>query len=74
MNPEEKHLTELVITKYGHFLEDHEIAHVKESVEDIINNARALRNVDLSNGMEPFSVFSPFAETAECDSGEIHDE
>ena len=74
MKSEEKLLANMVITKYGHFLEDHEIAHVKESVEDIIKNAHALRNVKLENDIEPFSVFLPFAKITEYDSGEIHNE
>ena len=74
MKSEEKLLDNMVITKYGHFLKDHEIAHVKESVEDIIENANALKKVKLSNDIEPFSVFLPFAKITEYDSGEIHNE
>ena len=74
MKSEEKLLVKTVITKYGHFLEDHEIALVKESVEDIIKNAHALRNVKLDNYIEPLSVFLPFAKITEYDSGEIHNE
>ena len=69
MESDEKLLAKMVITKYGHFLEDHEIAHVKESVGDIIKNAHALKNVKLDNDIEPFSVFVPFAKTTEYDSG-----
>ena len=74
MESDEKLLAKMVITKYGHFLEDHEIALVKESVEDIIKNANALKKVKLSNDIEPFSVFLPFAKITEYDSGEIHNE
>ena len=74
MDPEEKHLFDLVSTKYGHFIEAYEIAHIKNSIADIVSNARALREVHLSNSVEPFSVFSPFSEPTEHNSGEINDE
>ena len=74
MDPEEKHLFVLFSTNYGLFIIAHEIAHIKDSIADIVSNARALRQVHLSNSVEPFSVFSPFSEPTEHNSGETNDE
>ena len=51
MDLEEKHLFDLVSTKYGHFIEAHEIAHIKDSIADIGSKARALREGHLSNSV-----------------------
>lgn len=51
---------ELVRLRYGHLMDDSQLAEVREGVEIIADVAEDLRAVHLDNGDEPFFVFKPY--------------
>jgi hypothetical protein len=53
-------LFQMVKSRYGDRLDADQLDEVRESVDDLIETARALRSVKLGNGDEPMSVFTPY--------------
>ena len=62
MRPESEILFNIVKEKYGHILNDIQIKAVKESVDELVKNAEALRKIKLDARDEPFSVFTPYVD------------
>jgi hypothetical protein len=54
-------LFKLITEKYGDRLTSEELEDVKKGVENIVEAARALREVKLENWDEPFSIFKPYS-------------
>jgi hypothetical protein len=54
-------LFKLITEKYGDRLTSEELEDVKKGVENIVEAARALREVKLENSDEPFSIFKPYS-------------
>ena len=53
-------LFEMVRERYGDRLSPDELEEVREAVEGIADAAEAVRAEKLDNGVEPFSVFTPY--------------
>ena len=53
-------LFSLVKEKYGDKITEEELDEVKKAVERIVETSMELRNVELGNWDEPFSVFKPY--------------
>jgi hypothetical protein len=63
MNIEESEiLFQLIKEKYGDRLTTEELNEVKNGVEKVAEIAEALRQVNLGNWDEPFSIFKPYKE------------
>ena len=60
MRPESETLFNMIIEKYGDILNDMQLKAVKESVDELVENAEALRKIKLDIRDEPFSVFTPY--------------
>ena len=60
MRPESETLFNMIIEKYGYILNDVQLKAVKESVDELVENAEALRKIKLDSRDEPFSVFTPY--------------
>ena len=60
MRPESETLFNMIIEKYGDILNDMQLEAVKESVDELVENAEALRKIKLDSRDEPFSVFTPY--------------
>ena len=60
MRPESETLFNMIIEKYGYILNDMQLKAVKESVDELVENAEALRKIKLDSRDEPFSVFTPY--------------
>ena len=60
MRPESETLFNMIIEKYGDILNDIQLKAVKESVDELVENAEALRKIKLDSRDEPFSVFTPY--------------
>ena len=60
MRPESETLFNMIIEKYGAILNDMQLKAVKESVDELVENAEALRKIKLDSRDEPFSVFTPY--------------
>ena len=60
MRPESETLINMIIEKYGDILNDMQLKAVKESVDELVENAEALRKIKLDSRDEPFSVFTPY--------------
>ena len=60
MRPESETLFNMIIEKYGDILNDMQLKAVKESVDELVENAEALRKIKLDSRDEPFSVFTPY--------------
>jgi len=60
MRPESETLFNMIIEKYGDILNDMQLKAVKESVNELVENAEALRKIKLDSRDEPFSVFTPY--------------
>ena len=60
MRPESETLFNMIIEKYGDILNDMQLKAVKESVDELVENAEALRTIKLDSRDEPFSVFTPY--------------
>lgn len=60
MRPESETLFNMIIEKYGDILNDMQLKAVKESVDELVENAEVLRKIKLDNRDEPFSVFTPY--------------
>lgn len=50
----------LVKDLYGARLDDDQLEEVRKGIESVVATAEALRTINLDNGDEPFSVFTPF--------------
>jgi hypothetical protein len=55
-------LFEIVKSRYGHWLNTEELKEVWKGVSAIVETAKSLKSVKLTNGDEPFSVFKPYHE------------
>ena len=53
-------LFELVRLKYGRWMNEQQLAEVREGVEAIAEASEELRSVELDNGDEPLFVFKPY--------------
>ena len=53
-------LFSLVKEKYGDKITPEELEEVKKAVERIVETSMELRNVELGNWDEPFTVFKPY--------------
>ena len=53
-------LFEMVRERYGDRLSPDEIEEVREAVQGMADAAEAIRAEKLDNGVEPFSVFTPY--------------
>ena len=62
MRPESETLFNMIIEKYGDILNDRQLKAVKESVDELVENAEALRKIKLDSRDEPFSVFTPYVD------------
>ena len=60
MRPESETLFNMIKEKYGFILNDMQLKAVKESVDELVENAEVLRKIKLDNRDEPFSVFTPY--------------
>ena len=60
MRPESETLFNMIIEKYGVILNDMQLKAVKESVDELVENAEVLRKIKLDSRDEPFSVFTPY--------------
>tara|TARA_B100000408_G_C10189323_1_gene178097 strand:+ start:372 stop:596 length:225 start_codon:yes stop_codon:yes gene_type:complete len=60
MRPESETLFNMIIEKYGDILNDMQLKAVKESVDELVENAEVLRKIKLDSRDEPFSVFTPY--------------
>lgn len=60
MRPESETLFDMIIEKYGDILNDMQLKAVKESVDELVENAEVLRKIKLDSRDEPFSVFTPY--------------
>ena len=60
MRPESETLFNMIIEKYGDILNDMQLKAVKESVDELVENAEALRKIKLDSRDDPFSVFTPY--------------
>ena len=60
MRPESETLFNMIIEKYGDILNDMQLKAVKGSVDELVENAEALRKIKLDSRDEPFSVFTPY--------------
>ena len=58
--PESEALFSLIEQRYGDRLDDEQTEELREVVEGIAKNADALKSVKVENGLEPFSVFTPY--------------
>ena len=69
MRPESELLFNIVKEKYGYILNDMQLKAVKESVDELVKNAEALRKIKLDDRDEPFSVFTPYIDEQDgtCD-------
>ena len=69
MRPESEILFNIVKEKYGYVLNDMQLKAVKESVDELVKNAEALRKIKLDDRDEPFSVFTPYIDEQDgtCD-------
>ncbi len=59
-NNEKKALYELVKSLYGEHLSEGELEEVRVGVENIVENAHALRAMKLHNSDGPFMLFKPY--------------
>lgn len=53
-------LFEMVRERYGDRLSPDELEEVREAVQGMADAAEAIRAEKLDNGVEPFSVFTPY--------------
>lgn len=53
-------LFKIIEEKYGAKLNREQLAKVKAGVENLVETAEALRNVELDYTVEPFMVFKPY--------------
>lgn len=60
-------LFELVRTRYGVFLNKEQLESVKLSINEIVKNSEALRQVTIENSQEPMSLFTPYAKRLEAE-------
>ena len=60
MGSESETLFNMIIEKYGDILNDMQLKAVKESVDELVENAEVLRKIKLDSRDEPFSVFTPY--------------
>ena len=60
MRPESEKLFNMIKEKYGYILNDMQLKAVKESVDELVENAEVLRKIKLDSRDEPFSVFTPY--------------
>jgi|TARA_Y100000310_G_C20602418_1_gene773753 hypothetical protein len=60
MSFESETLFNMIKEKYGSMLNDMQLIAVRESVDELVENAEVLRKVEVDNHDEPFSVFTPF--------------
>ena len=69
MRPESEILFNIVKEKYGYVLNDMQLKAVKESVDELVKNAEALRKIKLDDRDEAFSVFTPYIDEQDgtCD-------
>ena len=69
MRPESEILFNIVKEKYGYILNDMQLKAVKETVDELVKNAEALRKIKLDDRDEPFSVFTPYIDEQDgtCD-------
>ena len=58
-------LFSLVKEKYGDKITPEELEEVKKAVERIVETSMELRNVELGNWDEPFTVFKPYRRDGE---------
>ena len=56
MRPESETLFNMIIEKYGDILNDMQLKAVKESVDELVENAEALRKIKLDIRDEPFPI------------------
>ena len=59
MDSEAETLFSLVKGKYGDKIASDELEEVRKAVEKIVESSMELRDVELGNWDEPFSVFKP---------------
>jgi len=55
-----EHLFALVRARYGERLTADQLADLHQTVESIVQTARALRSVRLPNTTEPYAPFAPY--------------
>jgi hypothetical protein len=60
MNSEADTLFSLVKEKHGDRIAPEELEEVRKAVEKIVKTSMELREVELGNWDEPFSVFKPY--------------
>ncbi len=65
MDPEAETLFSLVKEKHGDRIAPGELDEVRKAVERIVESATELREVELGNWDEPFSVFKPYRREGE---------
>ncbi len=65
MDLEAETLFILVKERYGDSIAPDELEEVRKAVERIVETSMDLREVELGNGDEPFSVFKPYRREGE---------
>ena len=51
---------DLILARYGKYLDDDARKAVRSEVESIVHRGEQLRKFELTNGDEPFPVFTPY--------------
>jgi hypothetical protein len=65
MDSEAERLFSLVKEKYGDRIAPDELEEVRKAVERIVESSMELREVELGNWDEPFSIFKPYRRDGE---------